>query len=254
MSADQDKRTSAEITDQSNHLFLDGYSTDLSKAKNYTQFMKSKLLHRYARPKAVCLDVGVSNGFSALPLASKVDRVVGVDVSFEMLKLCGQNADRAGISNLNLSRLDAANLSFSDHAFDIVYSYATLPIISNVELAYKEVYRVLKPGGIAILDLRGARNLAIGFWRKRFQKSVGLDMHAYTHDGAQSMFEQFGFAVLESYAMGVLDQWKYIPLIRYMLFLDKLVHFNPEMPDLDFKVSQRFQEYAARWYFVLRKL
>jgi hypothetical protein len=62
-----------------------------------------------------------------------------------------------------------------------------------------------------------------------------------------------GFDILECHATGLLDQWKYIPVVRGLSALDRLVHDVPTGPDRDYRWSARLPALANRWYFVVRK-
>lgn len=107
----------------------------------------------------VVLDVGCGNGktvreciasstLSAKNMgSSKVFNGIGVDQNLV-------DEDGAGNGfNLDLRKGDACDLPVGDNSVDVAYSVRTLVYVVDVLKAFEEVYRVLKPGGVAILDV-----------------------------------------------------------------------------------------------------
>lgn len=99
------------------------------------------------------LDVGTGPGFFPVILARAGYAVTAVDYTPGMLKKAGENlkkyaGDRVG--EVTLLRMDAQDLSFADETFDVVLSRNLTWNLENPEQAYREWYRVLKPGGILL--------------------------------------------------------------------------------------------------------
>lgn len=221
--------------------------------KNFTQFIKFLLLKKWTKPNDICLDVGIANGIFTIPLAKGVREVHGVDISQKMLKECRKNLASAGVRNVTVYERSATNLLFDDASFDIVFSYSTLLLVPNPERAYHEIVRVLKPGGIAILDITGKFNLSRIQWTKWYQKQGHFGLNYYSLSQIEEIFGGLGLKIIERHATGFLDQWKYVRGISRLKFLDKIAHGTSQEPDLDYKVSQRLPTLANRWYFVLKK-
>jgi ubiquinone/menaquinone biosynthesis C-methylase UbiE len=59
----------------------------------------------------------------------------------------------AGLTNVELRKMDAEHLEFTDHSFDIVTCAFSLFLFLNVEAALCEMYRVYKPGGYVSVSL-----------------------------------------------------------------------------------------------------
>jgi ubiquinone/menaquinone biosynthesis C-methylase UbiE len=229
----------------------DRYATTFDSS--FTQYLKYHLLERLVRPDDVCLDVGVANGLFAIPITTRARSVHGVDLSAEMIRVCREMAAARSAHNLKLSRQSATALGYVDDAFDVVFSYSTLLLVSDADRAYAEIHRVLRPGGLAILDITGRWNLSQLYWRRYYRRQGHWGLQAYSYREICARFAALGFELLETHATGLLDQWKYVPVLRGVEAIDRLVHRTPTQPDLDYRVSQRALPLANRWYFVLRK-
>jgi ubiquinone/menaquinone biosynthesis C-methylase UbiE len=215
--------------------------------------LKTVLLNRYARPTDWCLDIGSANGIHMIPLASRVERVYGVDLSAAMVAELEKRIKERGFTNVELAVADASRLHFDDSYFDLVYCFSTLFFVSDVDACLREMVRILKPKGIAIIDITGRRNLSSRHWTKYYRSTGYQKLNSFSLGIARTMLTNVGMEILECHATGILDQWKYLPLIWRCTFLDHLFHSQNETSSLDYRLSQRFPEWANRWYFVLQK-
>lgn len=82
----------------------------------------------------------------------------GLDVSREVAGRARRNAHAAG-DRLHLVQADIRHVPFADAAFDAVYTMGTIEHIDEYRLAVREVARVLKPGGRAIIGVPHKWNL-----------------------------------------------------------------------------------------------
>jgi ubiquinone/menaquinone biosynthesis C-methylase UbiE len=225
----------------------------LAFGSNYSDFLKYHLLERFTRPSDVCLDIGIANGIFSIPISRRVKEIHGVDISQCMLEQCRLNLERLGIKNVYAYERSATNLMFPEESFDVVFSFSTLLLTPDPERAYREILHVLKSGGFAILDITGKYNLSRVYWAHYYREQGHFGLNYYTLSEINSTFESLGFEILERHATGLLDQWKYIAGLRRLTFLDRIAHWTPRQPDLDYKLSQKFSKMANRWYFVLKK-
>jgi len=105
--------------------------------------MYEKTIRDYLRPESVVLDAGCGREASVLRELNVFARLaVGVD-------LCEVSAVEAN-SNIKLIRGDLFDLSLKNESVDIVTSRSVLEHIKNPESVYREIYRILKPGGYFI--------------------------------------------------------------------------------------------------------
>lgn len=110
------------------------------------------------------LDLGCGSGDAALYFASRGAESCCCDISQGMTDLVRK---RAGMNNLTLhaETCGAESLSFPDNHFDYVYAHGVLHHVADRQLAYRDIRRVLKPGGAvyAVEPLKG--NPAIWIYR-----------------------------------------------------------------------------------------
>jgi ubiquinone/menaquinone biosynthesis C-methylase UbiE len=99
---------------------------------------------RYPR----ALEVGAGTGYFGLNLvrAGVVERLTASDISPGMLEVLGESADQLGIQ-VETVRCEAAELPIEDESLDLVVGHAVLHHLPDLEAAFDEFVRVLRPGG-----------------------------------------------------------------------------------------------------------
>lgn len=104
------------------------------------------------KPGEHVIDIGTGPGFVALEMADGVGasgRILGVDTSDPMLQLAtARCADRAWVA---FQPGSATQLPAADASFDVAVSVQVFEYVADVDVAIAEVFRVLKPGGRAVI-------------------------------------------------------------------------------------------------------
>ncbi|MDD4096620.1 MAG: class I SAM-dependent methyltransferase [Oscillospiraceae bacterium] len=100
------------------------------------------------------LDLGTGTGYLGFSIAEKYEdgTVIGLDVVENALKKNTKRAEEEGLTNIRFISYDGMKFPFGDETFDLVvtrYSLHHFPIIND---AFKEICRVLKPGGYLFLS------------------------------------------------------------------------------------------------------
>ena len=109
------------------------------------------------------LEIGCGLGTDGVQFAKAGAHYTGVDLTEAAIELTRKRFELAGLPG-EFRIADAENLDFADDSFDLVYSHGVLHHTPDTACAVRELYRVLKPGGRAIVMLyhRNSYNYRVG--------------------------------------------------------------------------------------------
>ena len=96
-------------------------------------------------------DIGAGTGYLTLELAKKAAQVIAVDNSSQMLSIARKEAGKAGLSNIRFLDGNAEELPVEDEQVDLVYANMLLHHVNDPLQVFKEMRRILKPGGKVII-------------------------------------------------------------------------------------------------------
>jgi ubiquinone/menaquinone biosynthesis C-methylase UbiE len=169
------------------------------------------------------LEIGGGTGYFSLNLLQLglVERLTATDISPGMLQRFSATADSLGLAAATVAT-EAEELPFEDESFDIVFGHAVLHHIPDLQRAFSEFRRVLRPGGaiafagepsrygdrLAALPKRAGR-IAAPAWRRAIgadprlvaesEQSCGhalegeVDVHAFAPAELRRLLRQCGF-------------------------------------------------------------
>lgn len=103
----------------------------------------------------VVLDLGSGAGFDAFLAANKVGengKVIGVDMTPEMIAQAKENAKQGNFKNVEFRLGEIEDLPMEDEQIDLVISNCVINLVPNKIKAFQEAFRVLKPGGILMVS------------------------------------------------------------------------------------------------------
>jgi ubiquinone/menaquinone biosynthesis C-methylase UbiE len=102
------------------------------------------------QPGETVLDIGSGGGIDVFLAARKVGaqgKVIGVDMTPAMLERARRSAEKAGLANVEFRQGYAEALPAEDGTVDVIISNCVINLTEDKALAWREAYRVLKPGG-----------------------------------------------------------------------------------------------------------
>jgi SAM-dependent methyltransferase len=98
----------------------------------------------------VVLDLGSGPGFDCFLAADKVGKegkVIGIDMTPEMIEKARENAAKGNYTNVDFRLGEIESLPVADNSVDVVISNCVINLSPDKESVFKETFRVLKPGG-----------------------------------------------------------------------------------------------------------
>lgn len=106
-------------------------------------------------PGDTVLDLGSGAGvdvFRAASLVGDTGRVIGVDMTADMVDLARSNAARGGYANTEFRLGEIEDLPIDDLSIDVILSNCVINLVPDKSQVFTEMYRVLAPGGRFIIS------------------------------------------------------------------------------------------------------
>lgn len=155
----------------------------------------------------VVLDLGSGAGFDAFLAAKKVGkkgRVIGVDMTTEMLERARTNAKKGDYSNVEFRQGEIEKLPIEDDSIDVIISNCVINLSPDKKSVFSEAYRVLRPGGrLMVSDLVLTKELPPTI-KKSVEAYVGCIAGAIMKEDYIGYIKKYGFR-----DVAVVDQTSY---------------------------------------------
>ena len=152
------------------------------------------------QPGETVVDLGSGGGFDCF-LASKATgpsgRVIGIDMTPDMLSKARRNAESGGYSNTEFRLGEIEHLPIADNSVDVIISNCVINLSPNKNQVFKDAFRVLKDGGrLAISDIVASTELPDNI-KQDLQLYSGCMAGASVIDDLRSMLEAAGFEAIK---------------------------------------------------------
>lgn len=148
--------------------------------------------------EGICIDIGAGSGLLAIELTKISNlKIIAVDIDDDMINLGKFNIKSNDLKDrIEVVKGDVHSLEYNDNYADLIVSRNSLHYWKDAELAFKEIYRVLKPGGMAyIIELRrdAPKDIVEKFkdpFGEFFQVFQDTINDSYTMDEASNMIRE----------------------------------------------------------------
>jgi arsenite methyltransferase len=175
---------------------MDGYVADADLQLGCgipTEFANIK-----AGDTVVDLGSGAGNDvFVARQLAGENGKVIGIDMTPEMLERANENKVKLGLENVEFKLGDIENLPLENDISDVVVSNCVLNLVPDKEKAFNEIHRILKPGAhfcVSDIVLEGEIPEVL---KKSAEMYAGCVSGALQKDDYLGIIEKGGFKNIE---------------------------------------------------------
>jgi arsenite methyltransferase len=160
------------------------------------------------------LDLGSGGGFDSFLAAKKVGakgRVIGVDMTPEMLAKARENATKMGTTNVEFRLGEIEHLPVADNSVDVIISNCVINLSPEKKQVLQDAYRVLKPGGrLAISDVVATAEMPDQL-RKQAALLTGCIAGAAHIDRIRELLDGVGFKEikieLKAYSKELVSEW-----------------------------------------------
>jgi len=189
---------------QDDYTTLDGYVADADLG------LGCGLPTEYAgiRKGAVVVDLGSGAGndaFVARAIVGDGGRVIGIDMTQEMIDKANKNNQKLGYTNVEFRFGEIEKLPLENETADVVVSNCVLNLVPDKQKAFAEIYRILKTGGhFCISDIVIKGDLPARL-KKSAEMYAGCVAGAIQHDEYLNIISKAGFSHVEIKKTKVID-------------------------------------------------
>jgi ubiquinone/menaquinone biosynthesis C-methylase UbiE len=180
--------------------FRESGKRDVIKYINDDPYLNQAMIITFDDP--TILEIGCGTGRMTEFMAFFFKKVIGIDISGEMIKQARERLK--GRDDIELIETDGETIPLKDNSIDIVFSYLVFQHMKTKEMVdknFEEVYRVLKPKGLFKVRLRTDKLKNLDIWWG------GV---CYTDHEIIKLYSKFGFSLLNYEYVGDYGIWLWL--------------------------------------------
>ncbi|CDM70393.1 Methyltransferase domain [Clostridium bornimense] len=183
--------------------FEESFSEKNFYEKQTTDDSHLELLINMLKVKAgsTVLDLGTGTGYIAFPLARRYSdsKIIGLDIVEETLKRNSKKVIEEKLDNLSFVSYDGYMFPFDNDSIDSIITRYALHHFPDIEQAFSDMYRILKPNGkLIISDPTPNRNDYCRFVDKFMKMKPDGHVRFYYLDEYKEMLEHVGFSFISN--------------------------------------------------------
>ncbi|HIE16229.1 MAG TPA: SAM-dependent methyltransferase [Bacteroidales bacterium] len=160
------------------------YQTPLGKQIDIWE-KKLVALHLKQIKSKQILEIGAGTGHWTLFLSQKGFKITGIDIAKKMLA----QAEKKNIANTSFISASVESLPFEDNSIENIVAITVLEFVEKQEIAFSEIFRVLKPNGIFVI---GALNNMASLQKKRQNDIVFKNARFFSRKTLFEILSKFG--------------------------------------------------------------
>ena len=190
-----------EVDSTSSERYTHGYGTELvGYLKGRTVSVNAAFLAPHLRPGMSLLDCGCGPGSITCGLAQALapGQVIGIDIEASQIDLAREQAATQAIANVRFEVANIYDLPFPDATFDVAFAHTVLQHLADPVKALREIYRVIKPGGLIGLREEDTGGIVFTPTNPLMEQTMELYVRAWQHNGGDPFFARRHRAVLRA--------------------------------------------------------
>jgi ubiquinone/menaquinone biosynthesis C-methylase UbiE len=115
--------------------------------------LADQILKDYGIREGICLDLGCGPAYLGIEIARRSElEVIGVDIDPDAVRIARDNVALENLDKqVTVEEGDVHSLRFADSSADLIISRGSFPFWKNPPVAFREIHRVLRPGGVAFI-------------------------------------------------------------------------------------------------------
>lgn len=170
---------------------FDAKHVEILESKNRKDWQNPKEImnHLELKPSQIVADVGCGSGYFTVPISSKVKKIYAIDIQQEMLDHLEKKIRMLNIKNIEPLLSKDNKIPLQDENVDLLLSVNTLHEFQDKENMIKEIQRVIKHNGRAVI---------VDFKKENMEIGPPLAIRV-SKDHATNLFEKQGLTVLKTH-------------------------------------------------------